>query len=105
MKRFLRGRINYNQFLAISSKYSEGVGQFFQVAIHFHPSHLQPKMSETSFCTLVRLLLTKKNTLTFPWIQRYFRAIQSDTKHTVGDIAPLKIVKISDTVRYIVHAH
>ena len=35
--------------------------QFFQVAIHFHPSHPQPNIINTSFCTLVGLLLTTLN--------------------------------------------
>ena len=31
------------------------IGQFFQVAIHFHPCYPQPKMDDTSFCGLVGL--------------------------------------------------
>ena len=34
---------------------------FFQVATHFHPSHLQPMINDTSFCALVSLLLTRLN--------------------------------------------
>ena len=34
---------------------------FFQVAIHFHPSYPQPKMITTSFCALVGFLLAKLN--------------------------------------------
>ena len=37
----------------------EKVGQFFQVAIHFHPGQLQPKIMNTSFCIQVEYLLTK----------------------------------------------
>ena len=37
------------------------VGQFFQVAIHFHPSHPQPNIIDNSFCALVGLLITKLN--------------------------------------------
>ena len=33
----------------------EKIGQIFQVAIHFHPSHPQPKIINTSFCALSRL--------------------------------------------------
>ena len=56
----------------------------FQFAIHFHPSHPQPKMNDISFCTLVGLLSTK--------LGRYFNIniatnmfliynFQSDTKN------------------------
>ena len=31
------------------------------VAIHFHPSHLQTKLIDTSFCALAGLFLTKLN--------------------------------------------
>ena len=39
----------------------EQIGQFFQVAIHFDPSHQQTKKIDTSFCALVGLLLTILN--------------------------------------------
>ena len=39
----------------------EKTGQFFQVAINFHPSHPQPKIINTSFCALLGLLSTKLN--------------------------------------------
>ena len=65
IKIFLGGRTNYNQLLATSLKGTqeelEKVGQLFQVAIHFHPSHLQPNIINTSFCALVGLLLTDLN--------------------------------------------
>ena len=36
--------------------------QFFQVATYsVHPSHLQPEMNDTSFCSLVGLFSTKQN--------------------------------------------
>ena len=79
MKGRLRARINYNQFSAIFQRYIRGTskkkksGQVFQDAIHFHPSHLQQKMNETSFCALVGLLLTNSTIiLTFHSIQMFF---------------------------------
>ena len=63
-KVFLLGRTNCGQFLATSPKYTritQKVGQFCQVAIHFHPSHPQPNIINTSFCALVGSLLTKLN--------------------------------------------
>ena len=64
-KVFLRGRTIYSRFLATSLKGTqeelENVGQLFQVAIHFHPSHLQPNIINTSFFALAGLLLTKMN--------------------------------------------
>ena len=65
IKVFLRGRTNYNQFLATSLKGTqeelEKVGQIFQVTIHFNPSHLQLNIINISFFALVGLLLTKPN--------------------------------------------
>ena len=64
IKGFFRGRTNFKQFLRTSLQYTrelENIGQFFQVAIHFHPSHPQPKIINTSFCALLGLLLTKLN--------------------------------------------
>ena len=59
------------------------IGQFFQVAIHFHPGHLQIKINDTSFCAPVGLLLTKLNHYfdIYIWIQICFLAIPSDTKN------------------------
>ena len=37
------------------------IGHFFQVSIHFHLSHLQTKMIDSSFCSLEGLFLTKFN--------------------------------------------
>ena len=37
----------------------EKIGLFFQVAIDFHPSHPQPKITYISYCALYRLLLAK----------------------------------------------
>ena len=51
--------ISFWQFFQNTQKELGKIGQFFQVAIHFHPSHPQPKVDETSFCALVGLLLTK----------------------------------------------
>lgn len=82
--------LNYNQFLKVSRgfccmyiktpqifqwrstiSWNKDCYQYFSdffkihwrnlVAIHFHPSHLQPKIIKTSFCSLVGLLLTKPN--------------------------------------------
>ena len=53
---FLQGRTNYNQFLVTCLKYTRRT-----VAIHFHSSHPQPSLINTSFCPLVGLLLTKLN--------------------------------------------
>ena len=56
IKVFIRGRTNYKQFLATSLQYTgrtEKIGQSIQIAIHFHPSHLQPYILNTSFCALV----------------------------------------------------
>ena len=39
----------------------EKIGQIFQVVIHFHASHPQPKIINTSLCALLGLLLTKPN--------------------------------------------
>ena len=61
MKRFFRARVNYNHFSKIHEEELEKTGQFFQVAIHFHPSHPQINMNDTSFCALVGLLLMKLN--------------------------------------------
>ena len=73
---FLRERTSDNQLLATSLKGTQEefgkVGQLFQVTIHFHPSHLQPNIINTSFCALVGLLLTKLN--------HYFNvSIETDT--------------------------
>ena len=35
------------------------IGQFFQVLIHFHLSHLQTKMIDPSFCSLEGLFVKK----------------------------------------------
>ena len=54
---FLQGGTNYNQFLATfqnTQEELEKIGPFFQVAIHFHPSHPQPQIINASFCALVR---------------------------------------------------
>ena len=37
----------------------ENIGQFFEVATHFCLCHPESEMNDTSFCALVRLLLTK----------------------------------------------
>ena len=50
-----------HQFFQNTQNELEKVCQLFQVAIHFHPGHPQPKMNDTSFCALVGLLLTKLN--------------------------------------------
>ena len=86
MEWFLPGRINYNQFLAICPKLTGGfwkIGQFFQVTIHFRPSHLQTKMIDTSFYALVGLFLTKLNRWTLFWHQCKYVCIifQGDTKN------------------------
>ena len=62
---------------------------FFQVAIHFHPSHPQQKIINSSFCALLGLLLTKLNYYfddstdanMFFWL---FKVTQK-----IGDTAPL----------------
>ena len=62
---FIRGRTSLNQFLGTSLQYTrqfskkKKIRQFCQVAIHFHPNHPEPNMS--NFCALVGLLLTKMN--------------------------------------------
>ena len=65
IKGFVRGRKNYKQFLTTSLQYTGGTlkksGQFSQVAIHFHPSHPQPKIINIFFCALLGFLLTKLN--------------------------------------------
>ena len=67
IKGFLLGRANSNTFLPTFLQYTGrscrggGGGQFFQVAIRFHPSHLQPNIINSSFCALEGLLLTKLN--------------------------------------------
>ena len=67
---------NYNEFLAISEEEEKNrrnlkkLANFFQVAIHFHPSHMQTKMNNTTLFALAGLFLTKLNHyLTFPSIQ------------------------------------
>ena len=85
IKGFLQGRTNYDQFLATSLKYTRRT-KFFQVAIHFHPSHPQPNIIYTSFCALVGLLLTKLNHyFKNSTDSNMFLAIQSESK--IGDIA------------------
>ena len=42
-------------FLQNKQEELEKIGRVFQVAIHFPPSYLQPKMIDTSFCALVGL--------------------------------------------------
>ena len=50
----------------------EKLGQFsFQIAIHFHPIHPQPRINDSSFCVLVGLLLTKV---------RHYLNVSVDTK-------------------------
>ena len=61
IKVFSQGRTSYKQFYATSPQYTYTSGQFFQVVIHFHPSHPQPNIIDTIFCALVGLLLTKLN--------------------------------------------
>ena len=59
---FLLRRTNQNQFVATSLKYTGRTWKnwpTFQVKIHFHPSHPQPNIINSSFCALVGLLLTK----------------------------------------------
>ena len=93
-KGFIRRRKNSNQFLATFLQYTEGT--FFQVAIHFHPSHPQSKVTNTSFCALLGLLLTKRN--------HYFDvSIDSNmifwpVKRTlkIGDTAPLRTPKLKE---------
>ena len=58
MKVFLLGRTNHNKFFSPFSKIHR---KNLKVAIHFHPSHPQPNIMNSSFCVLVGLLLTKLN--------------------------------------------
>ena len=58
MKVFLQGRTNHNKFFSAFSKIHR---ENLKVAIHFHPSHPQPNIMNSSFCALVGLLLTKLN--------------------------------------------
>ena len=54
----------------------------FQVAIHFHPSHPQLDIINSSFCALVGLLLTKFYDYFNNSIEtNMFSAIHSDTKN------------------------
>ena len=58
MKGFLRGRINnsvFGDFSKIHRRNLKKIGQFFPVAIRFHPSHPQTIIIDTSFGALVRL--------------------------------------------------
>ena len=95
IKEFIRGRtLKSDPFLVFSLKCTGRTLKnwpIFQVEIHFHPSHPKPHRINTSFCTLVGLLLTK--------LHQYFNnsidsnmglGIQSNTK--IGDTAPLKLV-------------
>ena len=69
-----------SNFLPNSQEELERIGQLFQVAIRFHPSHPQAKMIDTSFCALVGLFLTKLNHYFNVFIDtNKFFAIQSDT--------------------------
>ena len=86
IKVFLQGRTNYNQLLATSLKGTqeelEKVGQFFQVTIHFNPSHPQLNIINISYFALVGLLLTKLNHCfdDSQFKQIRFSAIDGDTK-------------------------
>ena len=55
-------------------------GQFFQFSIHFKIGHLGPKITHTSFCVIVGLLLTKLNHYIndFVDVNVIFLAIQSN---------------------------
>ena len=64
------------------------MANFFQVAIHFHPCHLQTKMIGTSFCALVGLLLTILN--------HYFNIPINTLK--LGDTASLNNVALNVAV-------
>ena len=49
---------------------AEKIGQFCKVVIRFHPGHPHLNIINTSFCALIRLLLTKLNHYsTIPSIQ------------------------------------
>ena len=60
------------------------------VAIHFHPSHLQPNIINTSFCAQVGLLLTKLNHYFNDSIDtNVFRLFTLTPK--IGDATPLNL--------------
>ena len=66
----------------VSPTYTRGIGQLFQVSIHFHLSHPQTKMIDTSFCALEGLLFTNpKNYFNVPSTQVRFFTIQIDAKN------------------------
>ena len=71
----------------LSQEKLEKVGQSFQVAVQFHPSHPRPNIINTSFYGAVGILFTILNHY-FGTIQIYFLATQTNTK--IGDTAPLR---------------
>ena len=50
--------MHFLRFFHDTSKELGKNGQFFKVAIHSHPGHPQSKITNTSFCALVKYLLT-----------------------------------------------
>ena len=82
--------ISIKRFLSNTQKELEKIGQFFQVSIHFHPSHLRPNILNTSlsFGELVGLLPTKLNHYFTVSIDiNVYSVHQIDTK--IGDTALL----------------
>ena len=75
-----------------TQKELEKIAQSFQVVIHFHPSHAQPKIINTSFCALLGLLLTKLNHYFDDFIDsnKFFWLFNVTQK--IGDTAPLTLV-------------
>ena len=76
--------------LAKLNNYFWPIGQFFQVAIHFHLSHLQPKMINTSFSALIELLLAKLNNYFYVYIYTNTFFWLFKLTLNIGDTAPLK---------------
>ena len=84
-----QAKTSFKLFLKNTQEELKKIGQFFQISIHFHPSHLRPKIINTSFCVLVGLLLTKCYHYFKVFMDiNVFLAIQIDTK--ICDTAPLK---------------
>ena len=76
---FFLGGTNHNKPFSDFSKIHR---KNLKVAIHFHSSHQQPNIMNSSFCALVGLLLTKLNHYFNDSIEtNMFLAVHSDTKN------------------------
>ena len=51
----------FSDFSKLKRTSLKKLANFFQLAVHCHPCHPQPKIINTSFCALVGQLITKLN--------------------------------------------